>query len=114
MSKIRTDLAMESFQSSGKEALPGVRISRWEEMGVDVTEVLVTDDAAARELGKPVGTYLTLECAALRRRDLDARLAMANLLGEELARFSLTAAEDVERIGVWGIFVRLAASLFGL
>ena len=86
MSKIRTDLAMESFQSSGKEALPGVRISRWEEMGVDVTEVLVTDDAAARELGKPVGTYLTLECAALRRRDLDARLAMANLLGEELAR----------------------------
>lgn len=86
MSKIRTDLAMESFQSSGGERLPGVRVNRWDAMGVDVTEVQVLDGQAARELGKPQGTYLTLECTALRRRDVEARLAMANLLGEELGR----------------------------
>ena len=44
----------------------------------------------------------------------EAGLLIVTRGGEELARFSLTAAEDVERIGVWGIFVRLAASLFGL
>ena len=86
MTKIRTDLALESFGSGGKDSIPGVQVNHWEEMGVDITEVLVTDGHAARELGKPVGTYLTLECAALRRRDLDARLTMANLLGGELGR----------------------------
>ncbi len=86
MRKIRTDLAMESFQASGRESMPGVKINCWEEMGIGVTEVIVDSEEAAGELGKPRGTYLTLECAALRRRDMEARLAMANLLGEELSR----------------------------
>ena len=34
--------------------------------------------------------------------------------GEEISRLVLAAAEDVDRIGLWGIFLRLAASLFGL
>ena len=68
MTKIRTDLALESFGSGGKDSIPGVQVNHWEEMGVDITEVLVTDGHAARELGKPVGsdeknektTYVTL------------------------------------------------------
>ena len=86
MSVIRTDLAMEAFQSTGGDALPGVKINRWEEMGVAVTEVLIESPQAAESLGKPVGTYLTLDCPALRRRDIEARLALGNLLGEELGR----------------------------
>ena len=86
MRQIRTDLAMESFQSSGGEGMPGVRVSHWETMGVNMTEVVVEQESAARALGKAVGTYMTLECQAVRQRDLDARLAMANLLGEEIAR----------------------------
>ena len=86
MRQIRTDLAMESFQSSGGEGIPGVRVSHWETMGVNMTEVVVEQESAARALGKAVGTYMTLECQAVRQRDLDARLAMANLLGEEIAR----------------------------
>ena len=86
MRQICTDLAMESFQSSGGEGMPGVRVSHWETMGVNMTEVVVEQESAARALGKAVGTYMTLECQAVRQRDLDARLAMANLLGEEIAR----------------------------
>ena len=86
MSSIRTDLAMEAFQGLGREALPGVKVNHWVETGVEVTEVIVRDEQAAREMGKPQGAYLTLECAALRHRDTEARLAVANLLGEELSR----------------------------
>ncbi len=86
MRLIRTDLAVEAFDGDSAAALPGVEISHWETDGVVVTEVRITENEAAHHLGKPKGTYLTLECPLLRERDPDARLAMASLLGEELAR----------------------------
>ena len=85
MRQIRTDLAMESF-GHGREGMPGVHVNHWEEMGVSLTEVVVETEEASRALGKAAGVYMTLECPAIRQRDLDARLAMANLLGEEMAR----------------------------
>ncbi|MBQ3269437.1 MAG: GPR endopeptidase [Clostridia bacterium] len=86
MGSVRTDLAVEAFDGENAGALPGVRISHWETNGVAVTEVRITDNEAAHRLGKPKGAYLTLECPLLRDRDPDARLAVAALLGEELAR----------------------------
>ena len=86
MSQIRTDLAMESFENSDQAAIPGVQVSRWETDGIEITEVLVTDNGAAEQLGKPKGSYLTLESPLLLERDPDARLAMAGLLAEEIDR----------------------------
>ena len=82
----RTDLAMESFEDTDAGAFPGVQVSQWDNDGISITEVLITDNEAAHQLGKPKGSYLTLECPLLRERDPDARLAMAALLAEELAR----------------------------
>ena len=86
MIETRTDLAMEAFENTDGGPLPGVRVSHWEQDGIEVTEVVVTDNEAARQLGKPKGTYLTLESNLLKERDPDARLAMASLLGEEIDR----------------------------
>ena len=82
----RTDLAMEAFEDTESGALPGVAVSHWETDGIRITEVLVTDNEAARQLGKPKGSYLTLESPLLKERDPDARLAVAALLGEEIGR----------------------------
>ena len=86
MRNLRTDLAMECFDGRDQGSMPGVHVNRWETQGVTLTEVRVTDDEASRWLGKPQGRYLTLECAAMRSRDADARSAMATLLAEELGR----------------------------
>ena len=86
MRQLRTDLAMESFQPGDGRGVPGVQVNHWETMGVTMTEVIVESDAAARDLGKAPGRYMTLECQGVRQRDLDSRLAMSNLLGEEIAR----------------------------
>ncbi|MBP3411099.1 MAG: GPR endopeptidase, partial [Clostridia bacterium] len=51
-----------------------------------LSEVIIRTEEAARQLDKPCGSYLTLECRLLREHDPDARSAMATLLGEELAR----------------------------
>ena len=86
MKSPRTDLAMESFGASGKSEMPGVRVSQWETGGVQLTEVVISDAGSAEELGKACGKYLTLESPLLRERDPEMRMAMAALLGEELAR----------------------------
>lgn len=86
MTTPRTDLAVECFEGAEAGAIDGVRVSRWESDCVAITEVAVTDNEAARLLGKPKGNYLTLECPLLRRRDPDARLAVAALLSEEIER----------------------------
>ena len=86
MQNYRTDLAMEAFDGEDQASLPGLSVSQWEESGITLTEVAISDREASDRLGKPCGRYLTLQCAMLRRRDPDARQAMAGLLSEELSR----------------------------
>ena len=102
MIETRTDLAMEAFENTDGGPLAGVRVSHWETDGIRVTEVVVTDNEAARQLGKPKGTYLTLESDLLKERDPDARLAMASLLGEEIDRV-LPKGEDNAPVLVVGL-----------
>lgn len=91
MGAVRTDLAMENLDTNS--ALPGVDVHRWEESDIQMSEVVIRTEEAARQLGKPCGSYLTLECRLLVEHDPDVRLAMANLLGEELSRM-LAPGED--------------------
>nr|AIF26038.1 putative spore protease [uncultured bacterium Ad_125_D08] len=86
VSVIRTDMAVEAFENVEGGSVEGVRVSRWETDGVEITEVLITDNEAAQLLGKPRGSYLTLECPLLLERDPDARLAVASILSEEIGR----------------------------
>lgn len=84
MRQVRTDMALEASQAAG--SIPGVHVSQWEEESVSITEVRVETEEAARRIGKSVGTYLTLECEGVRRRDPAAREEVQNVLGEEIAR----------------------------
>ena len=72
---VRTDLAVEErekVRESGSEA-SGIQVREWEneKAGIHVTEVFVRDAAGEAALGKPVGTYLTLEAPALAKKDDD-------------------------------------------
>ena len=77
---------MEAFDGANASSHPGVSISRWDCADVHLTEVIISDESGSELLGKPRGVYLTLESTALRERDPETRLAMAALLGDELAR----------------------------
>lgn len=80
----RTDLAMERI--SPDDSSLGVEVRQWRECDIEISEVIVQTEEAAQKLGKPLGNYLTLECRLLNEHDPDARIAMANLLGEELSK----------------------------
>ena len=70
----RTDLALEAQElwregAAETTKLPGVRArtERWE--GQSVTRVEILDPRGAEALGKPVGTYLTLDLTAYWQRE---------------------------------------------
>ncbi len=85
----RTDLALEAreiWAESAQERIEGVEAVESTREGYPVTTVHITSKQGAHALGKPVGTYITLELAGLRRREEDAFPRAARALAEELKR----------------------------
>ena len=85
----RTDLALEAAQlwreSAGAAgALPGVESAETRREGYPVTTVRVLDKTGEEALGKPAGTYVTLELDGLARREEDAFGRAARALAAEL------------------------------
>ena len=85
----RTDLAVEArelwTQSAGeKSALAGVQAEERKQEGYPVTVVKVLNEEGAQALGKPVGTYVTLELSGLKRREEDAFPRAVRALAAEL------------------------------
>lgn len=85
----RTDLAVEAHQLWSESAetetkLPGVRARDAEREGYKVTTVEILDQQGADALGKPVGTYVTLDLSGLARREEDAFGRAARALAAEL------------------------------
>ena len=86
----RTDLALEAAQlwreSAGEAAeLPGVESAEELREGYPVTTVRILDGRGEQALGKPAGTYITLELDSLARRESDAFGRAARALAAELA-----------------------------
>ena len=67
--KVRTDLALEARENveESAEELRGVTVDENydEETEVKVTRVIIESKNSARVLGKPIGTYITLEAPAM-------------------------------------------------
>lgn len=89
MPTVRTDLAMEARElwreSAGETtALPGVRARDEAAEGFPVTRVEILDSEGERALGKPRGTYLTLDIAGFWRREEDAFPRAARAVAELL------------------------------
>ncbi len=82
----RTDLALEAHelwrQNVGER--PGVTTREQDAFGYGVTVVEVSENAAARALGKPMGTYITLDLKPYWSHTEDALERAATAVGAEL------------------------------
>lgn len=86
--EVRTDLALEekeSFPGDGGE-VKGVSLREWndKENSMKLTEVKILDEQGARAMGKPVGTYLTLEADRLSKKDEDFHQEISDELAKQL------------------------------
>ena len=86
--EIRTDLAVEekeSFPGDGGE-IHGVSLRKWSHDKIDIhmTEVKILDEQGAKAMGKPVGTYITLEADNLPQKDEDYHREISAVLSRQL------------------------------
>lgn len=85
---INVDLALEAreiIQGKTGQEIPGVRVDRETYNFATVTVVIIEEKSAEAVMGKPVGTYITIEAPAIGGRDPQAHheigLVVANMLG---------------------------------
>ena len=94
MVNVRTDLAIEAkeiYQEQNQgEKIPGVKIKEDFESGVHVTDVMIIDEIGERNMGKPMGRYVTLEMP-------------------ESVNFDRNVADDVSRV-----FAKTLSSMISL
>lgn len=85
---VRTDLAIEAHEDALRQGqLPkGVHVDEQSREGVSTSRVSITTEAAARQLGKPKGHYVTFTAPGLRQRDHQVQDALARFLVAELDR----------------------------
>lgn len=84
----------------GKARYPGVKVAVWEESGIQITEVVIDEEAGSRMMGKPLGRYITLECGEVRIGNPETRRAVSSLLAEELTRMLPSGDQPVMVVGL--------------
>lgn len=102
--EIRTDLALEAkenFEEEG-ESVRGVRVEEEvdEECEIHTTVVYIDTENGARAMGKPVGTYITLETPNLSIPDEDYHREISKVLARNLRRLIEGKGKSVLIVGL--------------
>ena len=91
--KYRTDLAIESkelFEEEKKRKkteIPGVEVDEDQYgEGIKVTRIKVTDEYGSKAMGKPIGSYITIEVKDLVDGEEEIKIEAAKAFASELAK----------------------------
>lgn len=109
MTSIRTDLAVEAkeiYEEQSQGRIPGVEIKEDFESGIKITDVKIVDEVGERNMGKPIGRYVTLEMPDNVNFDRDVMDDVSKVFAKTLADMvtldkSMTAL--VVGLGNWNI-----------
>jgi len=85
---VTSDLAAEAhalLRGATKREVPGVREDKETYPQAQVTTITILNQEGARALGKPVGTYITIEAPELLRENPPAHEEIAKILGQKLS-----------------------------
>lgn len=86
--QVRTDLALEARESISEadSELRGVRVEEYyrEKEDIQVTKVIIDTKNAAKAMGKPIGTYVTMEVPAMLDPDEGYHREISRCLAEVL------------------------------
>ena len=104
--QVRTDLALEARESiDGKEnEVHGIKVEEEydKDSDVHITKVIIETKNGAKAMGKPMGTYVTLEAPAMIEPEEDYHQEISDILAKEV-RELLAEPEKVFYIMVVGV-----------
>ncbi len=87
MFQVRTDLAVEVRELYSKEnnrEVPGVEVKKDESKNFSITRVTILDELGEKYMGKPKGTYITIEVPGLKHPDDDLKNEISKEVAKEL------------------------------
>lgn len=104
--QIRTDLALEARESI-EEISGEIRGVRYEEQydearDITITKVMIDTKNGAKAMGKPIGTYITMEVPGMQEPDEDYHREISEELAEQL-RTLIPGVRDEQAILVVGL-----------
>lgn len=103
---VRTDLALEAreFVEEADKKLHGVIVEETtdEESEVHITKVQITSKNGAKAIGKPMGTYITLEASHLDDADDDYHREVSEIMAEHIKEL-LPKSENEKSILMVGL-----------
>ena len=88
MINIRTDLAVEAqeiYKKKTKQNIPGTKISEYMDEDIKVTIVSIIDEKGEEIIGKPKGTYITLEIPEFVHYDEDSMKRVSQVIAKNLS-----------------------------
>ncbi len=87
MLEVRTDLALEAHEAYAKEnkgEIPGVSTDVEDGKEIKITRVRILDKRGEKIIGKPIGTYVTIEAQNLRDFEQDLQDELSKTVAKEL------------------------------
>lgn len=97
--QVRTDLALEARESitETESELRGIRVEEYyqEQEDIRVTKVMIDTKNAAKAMGKPIGTYVTIEAPNLLEPDEDYHREISECLSQELVQMMDQEKEEL-------------------
>ncbi len=104
--QVRTDLALEARESiEGKDSeIHGVKVEEEydEDSDIHITTVIIETKNGAKAMGKPMGTYVTLEAPAMIEPEEDYHQEISDVLADEIRKL-LSEPEKEQSILVVGL-----------
>ena len=84
--RVRTDLAVEArdYIMDSKEELRGIRVEEVQSGDIHTTEVYIESKNASKAMGKPMGTYITIEAARLEEEDEEYHKKVGRIIADKL------------------------------
>lgn len=109
LKNIRTDLALETqeiYKEENNNYIPGTKVKEYIEEDIKITEVKVIDEKGEEIIGKPKGSYVTLEIPDFVHYDSDSMEKVSRVLAKTLGDLiqldsSMTAL--VVGLGNWNV-----------
>lgn len=87
MFQVRTDLAIEArelYKERVKQEISGVKVDKEESNNYTITRVEIINQNGQQKMGKPIGSYITVEVPALKKADQDLKDEISKVLAKEL------------------------------
>ena len=109
MINVRTDLAIEAreiYQEENKSEVDGVIVNEVEDEGTVITTVKVTNEDGSKKMGKPIGSYITLDIPEYTAYDGGLMDDVSNALGRTLKKLAGMTPEKtalVVGLGNWNV-----------